>query len=91
MDTRTSGSDGSTVERTVVRMEEVGNSEAVGMALYQKYLVPFEVVSLFLLVAMIGAIVIGKRELSADEEEAVSEHVIKRVADERRVKEVTGA
>lgn len=83
--------DGSTVERTVVRMEEVGNSEAVGMALYQKYLVPFEVVSLFLLVAMIGAIVIGKRELSADEEEAVSEHVIKRVADERRVKEVTGA
>jgi NADH-quinone oxidoreductase subunit J len=83
--------DGSTVERKVVRMEEVGNSEAVGMALYQEYLVPFEVASLFLLVAMIGAIVIGKRELSADEEEAVSEHVKKRVADERRVKEVTGA
>jgi len=43
------------------------NAEAVGMALYQTYLVPFEVASLFLLVAMIGAIVIGKRELSAIE------------------------
>jgi NADH:ubiquinone oxidoreductase subunit 6 (subunit J) len=83
--------DGSTSEHTVVRMEEVGNSEAVGMALYQRYLVPFEVASLFLLVAMIGAIVIGKRELSADEEEAVSEHVKQRVADERRIKGVTGA
>lgn len=83
--------DGQTVERKVMRMEEVGNSEAVGMALYQEYLVPFEVASLFLLVAMIGAIVIGKRELSADEEEAVSEHVKRRVAEERRVKEVTGA
>lgn len=83
--------DGTVVERRVSRMEEVGNSEAVGMELYQKYLVPFEVVSLFLLVAMIGAIVIGKRELSADEEEAVSEHVKKRVADERRIKGVTGA
>jgi hypothetical protein len=38
------------------------------MALYTDYLVPFEVASLFLLVAMIGAIVIGKRELSAIEE-----------------------
>ncbi len=83
--------DGTTSERTVVRMEHVGNSEAIGMALYQKYLVPFEVASLFLLVAMIGAIVLGKRELSADEEEAVSEHVKKRVADERRIKGVTGA
>jgi NADH-quinone oxidoreductase subunit J len=83
--------DGSTSEHTVVRMEEVGNSEAVGMALYQRYLVPFEVASLFLLVAMIGAIVIGKRELSADEEEAISEHVKQRVADERRIKGVTGA
>lgn len=83
--------DGTTAEKKVVRMEEVGNSEAIGMELYRKYLVPFEVVSLFLLVAMIGAIVIGKRELSADEEETVSEHVKKRVADERRTREVTGA
>ncbi len=41
--------------------EELGNTEAVGMILYTKYLVPFEVVSVVLLVAMIGAIVFGKR------------------------------
>ena len=38
-----------------------GNTEAVGMLLYQKFLVPFEVVSLVLLVAMIGAVVLALR------------------------------
>ena len=63
------------------------NSEAVGMALYQDYLVPFEVASLFLLVAMIGAIVIGKRELSALEEETAPQFMLDRVETERDVKE----
>jgi NADH-quinone oxidoreductase subunit J len=63
------------------------NSEAVGMALYRDYLVPFEVASLFLLVAMIGAIVIGKRELSALEEESVPQYMLDRVETEHEVKE----
>jgi NADH-quinone oxidoreductase subunit J len=42
--------------------EVVGNTEAVGWVLYTKYLVPFEVVSMVLLVAMIGAIVFGRRD-----------------------------
>ena len=63
------------------------NSEAVGMALYTDYLVPFEVASLFLLVAMIGAIIIGKRELSALEEESVPQYMLERVETERVVKE----
>lgn len=63
------------------------NAEAVGMALYTDYLVPFEVASLFLLVAMIGAIVIGKRELSAYEEETAPDYMIERVEREREVKE----
>src|SRR5712691_12980933 len=63
------------------------NSEAVGMALYQDYLVPFEVASLFLLVAMIGAIVIGKRELSALEEETAPAFILDRVETEHVVKE----
>ena len=42
--------------------ETVGNTEAVGWLLYTKYLVPFEVVSVVLLVAMIGAIVFGRRD-----------------------------
>jgi NADH-quinone oxidoreductase subunit J len=63
------------------------NSEAVGMALYRDYLVPFEVASLFLLVAMIGAIVIGKRELSAVEEETAQQFILDRVEVEKEVKE----
>jgi NADH-quinone oxidoreductase subunit J len=39
------------------------NVEQVGWALYTDYLVPFEVASMLLLVAMIGAIVLAKREL----------------------------
>src|SRR5215212_338469 len=65
------------VRRT--RARENRNAEAVGMALYTDYLVPFEVVSLFLLVAMIGAIVIGKRELSAFEEETAPDYMLERV------------
>ena len=41
--------------------EEIGNTEAIGAVLYTKYLVPFEVVSVVLLVAMIAAIVFGRR------------------------------
>ncbi len=46
----------------MVNDESVGNTEAVGWMLYTKYLVPFEVVSVVLLVAMIGAIVFGRRD-----------------------------
>jgi len=70
------------------RTKENRNAEAVGMALYRDYLVPFEVASLFLLVAMIGAIVIGKRELSAMEEETAPDYMIERVETEKEVKEL---
>ena len=42
--------------------EVVGNTEAVGWNLYRDYLLPFEVASVFLLVAMIGAVVLGRRD-----------------------------
>ena len=38
----------------------VGNTQALGQALYSRYLYPFEITSLVLLVAMVGAIVISK-------------------------------
>ncbi|HSL24221.1 MAG TPA: NADH-quinone oxidoreductase subunit J [Vicinamibacterales bacterium] len=41
----------------------MGNVQQVGLLLYTDYLVPFEVASMLLLVAMIGAIVLAKREL----------------------------
>ena len=38
-----------------------GNTKAVSWLLFRDYLLPFEVASVFLLVAMIGAVVLGKR------------------------------
>jgi NADH-quinone oxidoreductase subunit J len=40
-----------------------GNTQEVGWMLYTSYLIPFEIASMLLLVAMIGAIVLAKREL----------------------------
>jgi len=54
--------DGGIAAMTAVEGVERGNTEAVGWVLYTKYLVPFEVVSVVLLVAMIGAIVFGRRD-----------------------------
>ena len=83
--------DGTVKRQRVRRARVVGNSEAVGMALYRDYLVPFEVASLFLLVAMIGAIVIGKRELSSEEEETSPDFILERVETEKDVKEAMSA
>jgi NADH-quinone oxidoreductase subunit J len=83
--------DGTTTRTRVRRHKLEGNSEAVATALYTDYLVPFEVASLFLLVAMIGAIVIGKRELSAEEEETTPDYMLRRVETEKEVKEAMSA
>jgi NADH-quinone oxidoreductase subunit J len=40
-----------------------GLAENVAMALFTNYLIPFEVASMLLLVAMVGAIVLAKKEL----------------------------
>ena len=40
-----------------------GNTEEVGWLLYTSYLIPFEVASMLLLVAMIGAIILARREV----------------------------
>ena len=49
----------------------VGNTEMVGRLLYSRYLFPFELTSLVLLVALVGAVVIGKgRQRPPEEEDA---------------------
>lgn len=40
-----------------------GNTQEVGWLLYTRYLIPFEVASMLLLVAMVGAILLAKKEL----------------------------
>ena len=54
--------DGKKVPKTVTE-DVAGNSQAVAWGLYRDYLLPFEVASVFLLVAMIGAVVLGKRTM----------------------------
>ena len=44
-----------------------GNTETVGKALYTTYLFPFEIASLILLVAMIGAIIMAKKGIMGPE------------------------
>ena len=40
-----------------------GTIDVVGMELYTKYLLPFEVASVLLLVAMVGAVVLARKEI----------------------------
>jgi NADH-quinone oxidoreductase subunit J len=44
-----------------------GNTETIGELLYSTYLFPFEVASLILLVAMIGAIILAKKDIGMRE------------------------
>jgi NADH-quinone oxidoreductase subunit J len=44
-----------------------GNAEQVGTALYTAYLLPFEVASILLLVAIVGAVVLSKKRTQAEE------------------------
>jgi NADH-quinone oxidoreductase subunit J len=46
------------------------NTEQIGIALYSKYIIPFELTSVLLLAALIGAIVLAKKD---DEKEAEKE------------------
>jgi len=44
----------------------LGNTQAVGTALYTTYLLPFEIASILLLVAIVGAVVLAKRKTTVD-------------------------
>lgn len=50
-------------------VSQVSNAKAVATMLFTKYLFPFEVASVILLVAMIGAIVLGKKDIVEDQQE----------------------
>lgn len=40
-----------------------GNTETVGQVLFERYMLPFEIASILLLVAMIGAVVLAKKRI----------------------------
>ncbi len=51
------------VTRAVVVQEKSMNTQLVGELLYSTYLLPFEITSVVLLVAMVGAVVLAKKEI----------------------------
>jgi NADH-quinone oxidoreductase subunit J len=44
-----------------------GNAQMVGTALYTNYLLPFEIASILLLVAIVGAVVLAKKKTQAED------------------------
>ncbi len=42
--------------------KSLGNTQAVGLALYRDYMLPVEIASILLLVAMVGAVIMAKRK-----------------------------
>lgn len=54
---------GDNVQALYPVVEGVGNAQAVGMVLFTKYLVPFEVAALMLLVAMIAGIILAGKKM----------------------------
>ncbi len=43
--------------------EMIGSVEGIGSALFGKYLLPFEITSLLLLAAMVGAVILAKKKI----------------------------
>ncbi len=46
--------------------EVLGNTQAIGLELFTTYLLPFEAISILLLIAIIGAVVLAKRQHEPD-------------------------
>jgi NADH-quinone oxidoreductase subunit J len=70
------------LRNTEVRMTEMGTGEIglienLGKVLFTEYVVPFEIASILFLSAMIGAVVIGKRDKRPVVDEIVEAEVVK--------------
>ena len=66
---------GTNIEAHYPIVEGVGNSQAVGMVLFTKYLVPFEVAAVMLLVAMIAGIVMAGKKMDESYSELSEEEI----------------
>ena len=54
---------GSRGDMDTAMVEQVGHVELIGKALYTDFLLPFEITSLLLLAAIIGAVILSKRKI----------------------------
>jgi NADH-quinone oxidoreductase subunit J len=70
------------LRNTEARMTEMGTGnigliQNLGKVLFTEYVVPFEIASILFLSAMIGSVVIGKKEKRVVEEEVLEAEVVK--------------
>ena len=54
------------IQATYPTIENVGNIQMIGLVLFTKYLVPFELAAIMLLVAMIAGIVLASKKMDFD-------------------------
>ena len=59
----TAGLDTELAGQGLIVQAQTLNTESVGRVLYSTYLLPFEIASVLLLVAIVGAVVLSKKEL----------------------------
>ncbi|MCS6991528.1 MAG: NADH-quinone oxidoreductase subunit J [Chitinophagales bacterium] len=52
----------------------IGTARALGQVLFTQYILPFEVASILFLVAIIGAVVLGRKDVALAQAEAVKHH-----------------
>jgi NADH-quinone oxidoreductase subunit J len=57
------GHQGFTLAQVTAAPASGGNTQAVGLALYQDYMLAVEIASILLLVAMVGAVIMAKRKI----------------------------
>jgi len=50
-------------EPQILLQSQTGNTESVGTVLYTTYVLPFEIASVLLLVAIVGAVVLAKKQI----------------------------
>jgi NADH-quinone oxidoreductase subunit J len=55
--------EGSLLSATVEIASDFGTTKAVGMKLFTEYLLPFEIASVLLLAAIVGAVILAKRRI----------------------------
>ncbi|MGI9568405.1 MAG: NADH-quinone oxidoreductase subunit J family protein, partial [Desulfobulbia bacterium] len=44
-------------------VQDFGHTELIGLSMFTEFLLPFEIASILLLVAMIGAVILSKRKI----------------------------
>lgn len=65
---------------------EVSNSVNIGLTLFTKYLLPFEMAALMLLIAMIGAIVLASKKMNISFSELEEKQIDKLLKDDEAIK-----